>query len=93
VFELREGNARGYAECPWAKDGGLAKEWKLAEDLERSLLKDVVGKGGADETGDIAAQRRMNLMEELLQGGPVAGLGEEDEEGLAGRGKLLQVHA
>src|SRR5580692_5933760 len=93
AFELREGNARGDPEGPWAKDGGLAKERKLAEDLERGLLKDVVGQVGAGETGDISAQRRMSFAEELFQGGPVASLGEEDEESLVGRWKLLRLHA
>jgi hypothetical protein len=93
AFELGEVNARGDPEAPWAKDGGLAQEPKLAEDLERGLLKDVVGEGGAGQTGDIAAQRRINVTEELFQGGPVAGLGEKDEEGLVGRWKLLRVHA
>ena len=93
AFQLREGDARGYPEGPWAKDGGLAQERKLAENLERSLLKDVIGVGGADETGDVTAQRRMNVMEKLFQGGPVAGLGEKDKKGLVGRWKLLRVHA
>jgi len=35
----------------------------------------------------------MDVAEELLQRGPVAGLGEEDEEGLIGRLGLLRVHA
>ena len=93
AFELGEGNARGDPEGPWAKHGGLAKERKLAEYLEGRLLKDIVGKGSADETGDVAAQRRMNVTEELFQGGPVAGLGEKDEEGLVGRWKLRRAHA
>ena len=93
VFELREGNARGNSESPWAKDSRLAKEGKFAEDLNRSFLVTTVGMGWAGQTDDIAAQRRINLVQELLQGAPVAGLGEQDEEGLAGRGKLLGAHA
>ena len=58
AFELGEGNTRGYPEGPWAKDGGLAQERKLPEDLERGLLKDVVGEGGADETGGLATPKR-----------------------------------
>jgi hypothetical protein len=30
-------------------------------------------------------------MEELFQGSPVGGLGEEDEKGLVGRGRLLRM--
>ena len=67
AFEVGEGNARGDPESPGAKDGGLAKERKLAKNLERSLLEDVVGKGGADKAGDIAAQRRIGVTEELFK--------------------------
>jgi hypothetical protein len=35
----------------------------------------------------------MNVAEELFECGPVAGLGEKDEEGLIGRLELLGVHA
>ena len=93
ALELREGDARGYPEGPRAEDGGLAKERELAEDLERSFLKDVVGEFGAGEPRDVAAQGRMHVAEELLQRGPVAGLGEEHEEGLVGRWRLHRVHA
>ncbi|MGD0628070.1 MAG: hypothetical protein ABR987_01885 [Terracidiphilus sp.] len=89
AFEFGESNARGYPESPWSKYGGLAQERKFAEDLKRGFLKDVVGEGGADKTGDVAAQRRMNFTEKPFQGVPVAGLGQKDEEGLAGRLNLL----
>lgn len=79
ALELREGDARGYSKGPWAKDGRLAKEMKLAKDLQRGLLKDIVGEGRSNKAGDVAAQRRMNIAEELFQGDPVAGLGEKDE--------------
>ena len=91
VFEMREGNARGDAEGPGAEDGGLAQERKLAEDLDRSLLEDVVGEGSSGKSGDVAAQRRIGVTEELFQGGPVAGLGEKDEKGLVGSRGLLCV--
>ena len=90
---MGEGNAGGDPVNPGAKDGGLAKERQLAKDLKRGLLKDIVGEVGADEAGDVAAQGCMDVAEELLQRGPVAGLGEKDEEGLIGRLGLLQVHA
>ena len=61
---------------PRAEDGGLAHESELAEDLERSLLEDVVGEGEADETGDVAAQRRIGVTEKLFQYVPVSGLCE-----------------
>ena len=44
AFQVGEGDARGDTEGPGAEDGGLAKKRKLAEDLERGLLEDVVGK-------------------------------------------------
>ena len=93
AFELGEGDARGDAVGPRTKDGGLAEKRQLAKDLERGLLKDIVGEVGTDEAGDVAAQGCMDVAEELLQRGPVAGLGEEDEEGLIGRLGLLLVHA
>jgi hypothetical protein len=58
ALEVREGNAGGNPVGPWTKDGGLAQERKLPEDLERGLLKDVVGEGGADETGGLATPKR-----------------------------------
>jgi len=91
AFEMREGNARGDPEGPGAEDGGLTQQRELAEDLQRGLLEDVVGEGGAGQTGDVTAQRRIGLTEELLQGGPVAGLGEQDEQGLVARRGLLWV--
>jgi len=93
AFELGEGDAGGDAVGPGTKDGGLAQERKLAKDLKSGLLNDVVGEVGTDEAGDVAAQGCMDVSEELLQRGPVAGLGEEDEEGLIGRLGLLLVHA
>ena len=91
VFEMREGNTRSDPEGPGAEDGGLAQERELAEDLERSLLEDVVGEGGADETGDVAAQRRIGVTEKLFQCGPVAGLREKDQQSLVGRRGLLRL--
>ena len=93
VFELGERDARGDAVGPGTKDGGLAQKRKLAKDLEGGLLKDIVGEVGADEAGDVAAQGCMDVAEELFQRGPVAGLGEKDEEGLIRRLGLLLVHA
>jgi hypothetical protein len=92
ALELGEGDPRGYSKGPWAKDGGLAKEMKLAEDLQRGLLKDVVCEGRSNKAGDVAAQWRMDITEELFQCGPVAGLGEKNEEGFVGRWKLRRVH-
>ena len=66
AFEVGEGNARGDTERPGAKNGGLAQERKLAKDLERGLLEDVVGKGCADEASDVAAQRRIGITKELF---------------------------
>ena len=56
-------------------------------------MKDIVGEVWTDEAGDVAAQRCMDVAEELLQRRPVAGLCEKDEEGLVGRLMLLGVHA
>jgi hypothetical protein len=92
ALELREGNARSDAEGPWAKDGGLAKEMELAKDLQRGLLKDVVGEGRSNKPGDVPAQRRMNISKELFQSSPIAGLGEKNEKGFVGRRKLRRVH-
>ncbi len=47
VFEMREGNTRSDPEGPGAEDGGLAQKRELSEDLQRSLLEDVVGEGGS----------------------------------------------
>ncbi len=91
VFEMSEGNARGDAEGPGAEDGGLAQEGELAEDLDRSFLEDVVGEGSSGKLGDVAAQRRVGVTEELFEGDPVAGLGEKDEKGLVGNRGLLCV--
>ena len=91
VFEVREGDTRSDTECPGTEDGGLTQERELAEDLKRSLLEDIVGKRRTGETGDIAAQWRKGLSEKLFQGGPVAGLGEKDQERLVGRRGLHRL--
>ena len=91
VFEVREGNTRSDSEGPGAEDSGLAQERELAEDLERSLLEDVVGESGADETGDVAVQRRIGGTEKLFQCSPVPGLREKDQQGLVGRRGLLRL--
>jgi len=54
-------------------------------------LEDVVGEIGASQAGDVAAQRRMAVTEELFQGSPVAGLGEEDKKSLVGGRKVLRM--
>ena len=89
VFEVREGNTRSDTECPGTEDGGLTQERELAEDLERGLLEDIVGQRRAGETGDIAPQWRIGFSKKLFQCGPVAGLGEKDQERLVGRRGLL----
>ena len=66
AFEVGEGNPRGDTEGPGAKDGWLTQERKLPKDLERGLLEDVVGKGGAYEAGYVAAQRRIGITKELF---------------------------
>ena len=91
MSEMREGNTRSDTEGPWAEDGGLAQERELAEDLERSLLEDVVGEGGTNETGDVAAQRRIGLTEKLFECSPVSGLREKDQQGLVGRRGLRRL--
>ena len=91
MSEMREGNTRSDTEGPWAEDGGLAQERELAEDLERSLLEDVVGEVGPGKTGDITAQRPVGVMEQLLQCAPVTGLCEKDQQGLVERRGLLRL--
>ena len=91
VFKMREGNTRSDPEGPGTENGGFAQERQLAEDLERSLLEDVVGECRADETGDVAAQRRIGVTEKLFQCGPVAGLREKDQQSLVGRRGLLRL--
>ena len=91
AFEMREGDTRSDPEGPGSEDGGLAQELDFAEDLERSLLEDVVGEGGADETCDVAAQRRIGVTKKLFQCGPVAGLREKDQQSLVGRRGLLRL--
>ena len=97
MFEMREGNTGSDPERPWTEDGRLAQERKLAEDLERSLLENVVGEGGADETPDVPPQWRIGVMKQLFQCGPVAGLREKDQQSLVGRRGLRRwswgVHA
>ena len=91
VFEMREGNTRSDPEGPGAEDGGLAQERELAEDLKRSLLKDIVGEGRTGETGDVAAQRRIDVPEKLFECSPVSGLREKDQQGLVRRRGLLRL--
>ena len=67
------------------KNGSLRKIWI------GSLLENVVDEIGASQAGNVAAQRRVAVTEELFQGSPVAGLGEEDEKGLVGGGRLLRM--
>jgi hypothetical protein len=93
AFQVGEGNAGGYAVGPWPKDGWLAQKMKLAKDLDRGLLKDIVGEVKTDEPGDVTTQRSMNVVEELFHRSPVAGLGKKDEQGLVWRLGLLRVHA
>jgi hypothetical protein len=93
ALKVGKGNAGSYPVGPWAKHARLAQERKLAKDLKRGLLKDIVSEGDTDETEDVAAQRRMDVAEQLFQCGAIAGLGEKDEEGLVGRLNLLLVHA
>lgn len=97
VFEMRESNSRGDAERPRAEYGGLKQVGELAEYLERSLLENVVGEGGARETGDIAAQGHIGVAKKLFQCGPIAGLRKKDQQGMAGFLELrrwrLSVHA
>jgi hypothetical protein len=76
AFEMSEGDARGDAKGPGVKHGGFAQEPELPEDLDRCLLENVVGKIGASQTTDVTAQRSVAFTEKLLQGAPVAGLGE-----------------
>jgi hypothetical protein len=45
AFEMGEGDARGNPEDPGAEHGRLATEPELAENLERSLLEDIVSEG------------------------------------------------
>jgi hypothetical protein len=84
AFEMREGNARGDPEAPRTKDGGFAQEWKLAEYLDRGLLENIVSECDASQPDDVTAQRRVDVMEELFQSGPVAALGKKDKESLVG---------
>jgi hypothetical protein len=90
---MGKGDSGGNAVGPWAKDRRLAQVRKLAKDLKRGLLKDIVCQGGANKPGDVASQRRVNVAEELLQCGPIAGPGEKDEHGLIGRLEFLRLHA
>jgi hypothetical protein len=46
--------------------------------LNGSLLENVVGEIGASQAGDVAAQRRVAVTQELFQGSAVTSLGEED---------------
>ena len=87
---MREGNTGSDAEGPGAENGGLPEERELAEDLERSLLEDVVGESSADEMGDVTAQRRIGITEKLFQCSSVAVLREKDQESLVGRWVLLR---
>ena len=84
AFEVADGDARGDTESPGMEDSGLAQEAQLTENLDGSLLENVVGEIGASQARDVAAQRRMAVAEELLQGSPIAGLGEEHEKSLVG---------
>jgi len=85
VFEVADRDARGDTESPGMEDSGLAQEPELTENLDGSLLENVVGEIGASQASDVAAQRRVAVTEELFQGSPVAGLGEEHQKSLVGR--------
>ena len=91
AFEVGDRNTRGDAEGPGVEDSGLAQEPELAENLDCSLLENIVDEIGAGQAGNVAAQQRVAVSEELFQGSPVAGLGEEDEKGLVGGGRLLRM--
>ena len=67
------------------------QEWELAEDLDGSLLKNVVYKFRASQTTDITAQRCVAFTQQLLQGVAVAGLGEQDEKSQVGVRGLLRM--
>jgi hypothetical protein len=91
TVEMREGNTRSDPECPGTEDGRLAQEPELPEYLERSLLENVVGEGGADKTSDVAAQGRIGITQKLFQCGPVPALREKDKERLLGGRGLLRL--
>ena len=93
MFQMREGNTRSDPKRPRAEDSGLAQEPELAEDLERSLLEDIVGEFGTRQTGDLAAQRRVDVTEKLFQCSPVAGLRKKDQQSLVVRRVLLRLRS
>ena len=78
AFEVGHSDARGDPEGPGVEDSGLSQETELAENLNGSLLENVVGEIGASQAGDVAAQRRVAVTQELFQGSAVTSLGEED---------------
>ena len=73
---MREGNTGSDAEGPGAEDGGLPEEGELAEDLERSLLEDVVGmqpeaERGVEPSAHDGFEPRPVLLEHPAESGPV----------------------
>jgi hypothetical protein len=91
ALELRERDARGDAQRPCVKNSGFAEIGQLANNLDGCFLENIVGEIGASQTTDITSQRRVNFAEELFQCGPVAGLGEQDENRLAGLLGLFRI--
>jgi len=67
------------------KNRSLRKIW-IAVSWRMSSTRSAPAKAG-----NVAAQQRVAVAEELFQGSPVAGLGEEDEKGLVGGGRLLRM--
>ena len=94
---MRESNSRSDSKGPGAEDGRLAQEREFAEDLQRSLLQDVIGEGCTRETSNVATQRRIGVAEKLFQRCPVAALRQKDQKGWVGRRGLRRfgsgVHA
>jgi hypothetical protein len=90
---MGEGDAGCDSVSPRSKDRRLAQVRKFSKYLKRGLLKHIVCKVEANEPGDVATQRLMNVAEELLQGGPIAGLGKKHEQCLIARFDLLRLHA
>src|SRR5580698_170679 len=91
AFEVCDSDPRRDTKRPGLEDSGLAQEPELAENLDRSLLQNVIGEIGPRQARDVAPQRRVAVAEKLFQGSPVAGLGEQHQKRLVGLEWLLRM--
>ncbi len=91
MFQMREGNTRSDPEGPGRKTAGSRRNGSLRKIWSEVSCRTSSASSAADETRDVAAQRRIGVTEKLFQCGPVASLRKKDQQGLVGRRGLLRL--